>query len=309
MLLGYSISRLVIASVDYESKEAHVLIQEIKLLINHAMILSLINDIGFAWDEKVKVVMEIENYSYLWFFSNLIQFKCVLMGDQGNSTVEQTPNFFQHLVFTAFYPFILLLVFTILSYIFSISKGMAYIKNSIASFNLINLWLLYPDVTRQIFNTLSCADIVDGDKVDSRLFFDTEVKCWEGQHLNMIRFICIPGLFFWVIGLPGIFYMKMCTHHDYMKDTTLLSTESFDRRKKIQKTLKRLGFLFIGLKPDYYYWEILVMVRKAALIFMAVSFETYSPVGQCLVSLFIIFADMYFLYKYQPYESKQMNNL
>ena len=97
-------------------------------------------------------------------------------------------------------------------YLFPV-HGINRSKHKAVGMIIMTLWLIYPDICHVIFSSLSCINPAAGSKEPtpieavSRLYRDLATECWEGDHLYYIIYITIPGLIFWVIGLPaGLYY-------------------------------------------------------------------------------------------------------
>jgi len=64
---------------------------------------------------------------------------------------------------------------------------------------VITFWFLQPDICKVLFASLSCIEIDD----ELRLMYDLEVKCWEGNHLWLVRHVTIPAIAFYVVLIPS----------------------------------------------------------------------------------------------------------
>lgn len=85
------------------------------------------------------------------------------------------------------------------------------------------LWLIYPDICHVIFSSLSC---IEKEGVQ-RLYRDLETICWKTEHLRFIMFITVPGLIFWVIGLPAFLFYCIYSNKEYLVD--LDNTKDYSR--------------------------------------------------------------------------------
>ena len=89
---------------------------------------------------------------------------------------------------------------------------------------------------------------IDGEE---RLKYDLEVLCHKGPHKFWSLAIGLPGMLLWGFGIP-IFALILLVRESSRIDNL--------------EVKQRLGFLFKGYKVKKYYWEIIVVSRKIALI-------------------------------------------
>ena len=125
---------------------------------------------------------------------------------------------------------------------------------------IIIIFISLPPITSITFAIYNCVEIFnDGD---SYLALDMDIQCWEDNHSYYAKSFGIPIIVIWVIGLP-----------------TLALAILFTKRKQLQEqeTMVRYGFLYIGLNPNAFYWEILLHFRKVLLISINVFFTTFKP--------------------------------
>lgn len=69
----------------------------------------------------------------------------------------------------------------------------------------------------------------------------------------------------------------------------------------------RYGFLFQGFKPEAYFWEIIIMLRKLMIIMASVFFSTLSSELQVLLVILIIIVSLSLHLKYKPYQTATLN--
>lgn len=126
-------------------------------------------------------------------------------------------------------------------------KSYELMKTKAISTLVILLFLVHPNIVKQVFQAFYCLDI-DGEE---RLKYDLEVLCYQGTHQFWYKYVALPGMLAWGFGIP-IFAL-------------LLLIREKERIDKLE-VRQRLGFLFRGYKVRFYYWEIVVMFRKISLI-------------------------------------------
>jgi hypothetical protein len=110
-------------------------------------------------------------------------------------------------------------------------------------------FLLYPGLANRIVTVYKCRLIGGKDY----LVADYSVVCWEGAHMQMV----VANFFFlgaYVIGMPLIMFLAM-----YMNRETIKSDP------KNEHMLKMYGSMYKAYEPDYWFFEILEMMRKLVL--------------------------------------------
>ena len=73
----------------------------------------------------------------------------------------------------------------------------------------------------------------------------------------------MPALLVWGIGIPLFAFILM--------------TREKSTLEKIE-TKQKFGFLFRGYRLRFYYWEVIIMYRKIALIFISAFMVTYGVI-------------------------------
>ena len=72
--------------------------------------------------------------------------------------------------------------------------------------------------------------------------------------------IAVPAIIVWGLGIPFFGFILL-----------------FRDRKNLDKlpVKEKFGFLYRGYSKDFYYWEIVIMYRKIALIFISVFVQQF----------------------------------
>lgn len=132
---------------------------------------------------------------------------------------------------------------------------------------------------------------VDGD---SRVEDDLEIVCWSSVHKFYSLFVAVPSIIVWGLGIPFFAFI-------------LLSRI----RKNLDKleSREKLGFLYRGYKKDFFFWEVIIMYRKIALICISVFISSYGVVAQALIVFMLLILFLFFNMKKQPYQTTVLNDL
>jgi len=129
---------------------------------------------------------------------------------------------------------------------------------------------------------------------DLRLMTDLQVICWKGMHLQMSIYIAFPCLFMWGLGIPAGTFVLMRREKDRLD--TVAAKEKF-------------GFLYNGYKRKAFYWEIVIMYRKIACIFIAVFMNRIGLVVQALVLLLLLVTFLQINNLMRPFAARALNDI
>ena len=78
-------------------------------------------------------------------------------------------------------------------------------------------------------------------------------------------FVSMPGLIIWAFGMP---FMGLYVLNTFLNDLREVKFHSDPQvfKKLHQRFRLRLGFLISGYKDEFYYWEIVVLLRKTIFV-------------------------------------------
>ena len=102
-----------------------------------------------------------------------------------------------------------------------------------------------------MFNDFQCTQ-VDSEE---RIWKDLDIVCWTKAHWYISYFVALPSIVVWGLGIPFFAFLLMFRVRDKLNSLEIK---------------ERYGFLFRGYKKEFYYWEIIIMYRKIALIVISV---------------------------------------
>ena len=69
------------------------------------------------------------------------------------------------------------------------------------------------------------------------------------------------------------------------------------------------GFLYNGYRKEFYFWEIVIMYRKIAIIFIAVFIANYGLAAQALTCLILLVVFLMISVKKKPFNTEALNDL
>ena len=132
--------------------------------------------------------------------------------------------------------------------------------STIATISII--WsLFYPSIVQYLAQSINCTSI----EGTMRLFNDLEEICYQGQHTVILYTVSLPGLTLWAFGIPllALYLIKRfrreLAENEFHSDSRIYN--NLFKRFKL-----RLGFLTQGYVEEYYYWEVVLLLRKTSLV-------------------------------------------
>eukprot|EP00163_Fabomonas_tropica_P010645 TRINITY_DN2086_c0_g1_i1.p1 TRINITY_DN2086_c0_g1~~TRINITY_DN2086_c0_g1_i1.p1 ORF type:complete len:1586 (-),score=452.98 TRINITY_DN2086_c0_g1_i1:190-4947(-) len=147
--------------------------------------------------------------------------------------------------------------------------------------------LVYVPVLAKILQFFDCTTNLDGSIT---LDAEVQVLCWEGRHTKYLPLACV-ALAGYGIGIPLTFWM------------ILRKKNFFD-----PVFLMRFGTLYDKYDREYYYWELVNLLRKVILV-AASLFFTNLVFGQLIFALFMAFGILVWQSFAEPYREQKDNRL
>ena len=139
------------------------------------------------------------------------------------------------------------------------------------------LFILYPTLVKSLLKFFMCLPVGQ-----SGLFLeiDMQERCYTGRHLAWSTALVLPASLLYTVGIPVGFMAALRYHRDYLY--TFVEHEDEDegyvereRRKQAwrmrhARVTTRFGILFQGYREERYWFESVIMARKAGIAIIAV---------------------------------------
>ena len=161
-------------------------------------------------------------------------------------------------------------------------------KQNIVVSMIVILFLLQPVITKVSLRFFTCKAV--GEK--KYLEADYSVECWQSSHIMWALLLGAGMVVCYSFGIPG------------MAGTLLYRLK---RDGKLMEKRQVYGFLFVGFKEDYYYWEVVIMLRKLFFAFIAVVLRSFGEDIQAVTALGFLTLCLVLQVRYDPYESSAIN--
>ena len=141
-----------------------------------------------------------------------------------------------------------------------------------------------------------------------RLFDDLEELCYTGSHLMIVLTVSLPGLIGWAAGIPIYALIKLNRNMEDLAELKKIAAgKSFD---DLQKSFNiRMGFLTAGYSEDYFFWEIVLLMRKTLVVLMIVFLSSVSSGVQSLTAILVMTIFFGIQFKLQPYYDPALNDM
>ena len=119
------------------------------------------------------------------------------------------------------------------------------------------------------------------------MYSDLEEICWQGTHLEILFGLSIPGLFLIAFGMPFLGFYLIRRSRYKLEGLEAFSDPNIYLKQKVRNKL-RLGFLTHGFLDKYYYWEIVLLLRKTILVLMMTFLAPISAGVQSLSAIILL---------------------
>jgi hypothetical protein len=155
----------------------------------------------------------------------------------------------------------------------------------------IILFLLYPSLSRTALKFFSCSrEEILGNRF---LEADFNVICWSDEHLSWALTLGLLMLLGYSLGIPVFVY--------FLLRARVQGTSEYAKRYS-----KTFAFLYAGFKPEFWYWEVVTLVRKFGI---ALCSSLLKPFGSdiqafsaCIVVVIALLAQVHC----RPYDDNQI---
>jgi hypothetical protein len=152
-------------------------------------------------------------------------------------------------------------------------------RDVFVSLAVVAMFMIHSPTAKFAFRMFKCATTGDGV---SHLEADMHIRCWGDEHYALIRGVAVPCLIVWVVGIPLTFFVLLHRNKTAIKTTV----DQISHGKKLSQSMDegrasqgsaaeamemirmnaRYSYLFKGYEVTHFNWELVVMLRKVALL-------------------------------------------
>ena len=267
---------LTASTISAAYKEQSITSVYFKIMTNYTQIVALTISFDLDWPDMVLKLFDGQKQA-VGASDRLFSIDCLLK--------EGIEPFYARLLLINLVP----ILFSILSTFFwliksSISKTPDLFSKIIGSIT-VQVFFFMASIIKINFSMFNCMHLGNSDYY---LITDMTIKCWEGDHLNYLFSIVIPGITFWCFLIPLIIIYLLYNNKSKLKET---------------KELLKFGFLHKGYQTNYFYWEFIILFRKIAIISCSVFLQNVSIHIQALTTFVVILVAFSIHIKSSPYMS------
>lgn len=148
----------------------------------------------------------------------------------------------------------------------------------------------------------ACINFGDENNVDFRLVSDYTVKCRSESHNLWTYFFGVPFLIALGVFFPCfvIFNMSWAYFKNKMQE-------------KDRETLLKYGFFFYAYKRNFFFWDLIILIRKLFLLFISTFYITVVDINKDLTPILVVFLvlvmSVLIQYQFNPFDELKFNKI
>lgn len=273
---------LTASSIRNADKDQSITSIYFKILINYFQLVMLTVSLNLDWPNLVRNMLTYQSKA-VGSSDQLFSIDCFLAG--------YGQPYYSKLIMLSLVPVICCLCSVSFWLLWGYAKKSPNLKEKIFGSVIIQLFIFQPSLLKYNFSMFNCMELAPGEYF---LISDLQIKCWDSEHLSYTLAVAVPSLMVWCVATPGLLFVFM------RKNKFELG--------QIHEKLK-YGFLYKGFKPERYYWEFLIMMRKFLIISAAVFLKNVSVKIQALVTFVVILVAYILQNKLEPFNFVHLNQM
>ena len=254
-----NLNRLISKKIN-EYDDNAIASNAIKVFINHIQVLSVALYLPFKWPDDLSYSLSIA-FSLTPSISDSLNLQCVLEAFNSNMKL-----LYFKVICTLIYPFLLLMICLV---VVLLSKATKKHKTEMkffwypVSLSMTIFLLCYSDVIQVLLQMLGHENFGDDLNVDYRVVQDKSIVYYSDEHQFMIRTFAVPLIV--IIGILFPFIILFYLLHKRMK-------------KKLydEIVLFNFGFYIYTFKENYFFWDLLTLLRKISILFVQLYLFSYT---------------------------------
>ena len=171
----------------------------------------------------------------------------------------------------------------------NIKKETENAKNRLTRWINMFIFFIFPGITMKSFLALRCRRILDTDYLAS----DLSQECWVGDHGDWGVALAISAIVIYAIGVPLFTWFSLYR----------VKAAMFDKKHPDYiRVHSRYGNLFQQYEPQFWFWEVIEMIRKllltGGLVLAADGTSAQFLIAQVISLLYLVL-----VIRYVPYEN------
>ena len=180
---------------------------------------------------------------------------------------------------------------------------------------ILVVYIFLPLSSRALFGCFRCEDFDDGSEL---LQADYSLSCKDDRYTLMVAYALVM-LFIWPLGIPALFSVLLWRRREQLqvlgvaKDRSELGQPAATEAELLKirdddESLDLIRLLFDAYRPEAWYWELVVTLRRLLITGAIVLLEKGSVV-QYTAGLMLCFVAACMQASYQPYRELSENRM
>jgi len=254
-----------------------------RILLNYIQTFSLVISFNLRWPYQILKFTDGLSLAGSGA-SNSFSTSCLNSMDFGAEEI------YLKLVFVAIIPVILAGVSLIVWGLVAIKKrSMRFITDHFICTVIVILLAMHPNVLSSALAMIACQNMEGGHRW---LIADYSQECWKGDHAYYTVSTALPAFLIWVVASPLIMLIALIRSRKY---------------KEVKSVKVRYSFLFIGYKPDQFYWEFVILARKTCMLALQSTLAASALLVQVFATLMLLWLFYKIHLKMLPFAIKKLN--
>eukprot|EP00210_Caulerpa_lentillifera_P006048 g5780.t1 len=253
-------------SIDYIIAAQHVS-ETIKIFVNFLQITSVAVNINVEWTTTIKNMLATMNS--IAGFSNGATFTPMTCMLDENSDNRSIYGVILRIAFPLLLMLLVMIFFALQWFVmmktpnnYTRAYCSAFLKSRVVICFLVVIFFSYQSISEDLMGTVSCIEL-DSEEINDKTIYpmysiagdrywteDTTIQCFERKHAFLAGFLGIPGIVFFIIGVPVylLFFLLYSRSKNQLLELNVLNT---------------YGFIYQNYEERFVYWEVCILVRKA----------------------------------------------
>ena len=212
-----------------------------KIILNFLQVVSLASSLPLQWPQELYDMFEaFETISSGG--STLLVPDCEL-SQLGAAEVF----YYKQIFYTFMLPMVVVVCVIVWSVLGCLCKKLKHQKDYMILSIVMLSFLLYPNLVKLTLSMLRCPKIGN----QRYLMASLEEICFQGEHMQYVLMLTIPQIILYVLGLPIAGTIHLLRNKDNLHERQFYT---------------RYGLLYLGYRDERAWWELVVALRKVAVV-------------------------------------------
>ena len=148
-------------------------------------------------------------------------------------------------------------------------------------------FMILPSVLSECLKSLSCVKL---EKYEYLRF--SPVYACDEKYQSLQYFVIWPLFFWWGVIFPLLAFLYVSFKRKHLYDS---------------KIFRKYNFLYIGYKPRYFYWDLVILIKKFIASLLTISALDQNTILLAMGAMILVYMCVFILFK--PFLSQKLNQL